>query len=142
MLQKSLRGVGIRFKNPCEFWSGLGRGSGGAPWRNEGPMMQGRRHRRLPHGKARAMACGSNPRALPDLRADAVPPTPKKRGRRRLTALEVVQAKSAFCRKSGSSTYEGRSKVLPIRPSTYFESSGPVQVAHEQTCVCEPMIGL
>ena len=32
------------------------------------------------------------------LRADAVPPTPKKRGRRRLTALEVLQAKSAFCR--------------------------------------------
>ena len=43
-------------------------------------MMQGRRH----------------PRALPDLRADAVPPTPKKRGRRRLTALEVLQAKSLF----------------------------------------------
>ena len=32
------------------------------------------------------------------LRADAVPPTPKKRGRRRLTALEVLQARSAFCR--------------------------------------------
>ena len=32
------------------------------------------------------------------LRADAVPPTSKKRGRRRLTALEVLQAKSAFCR--------------------------------------------
>ena len=32
------------------------------------------------------------------LRADAVPPTPKKRGRRRLTVLEVLQAKSAFCR--------------------------------------------
>ena len=30
------------------------------------------------------------------LRADAVPPTPKKRGRRRLTALEVLQAKSLF----------------------------------------------
>ena len=43
MLQKSLRSLGIRFKNLCEFWSGLGRGSGGAPWRNEGPMMQGRR---------------------------------------------------------------------------------------------------
>ena len=27
-----------------------------------------------------------------------MPPTPKKRGRRRLTALEVLQAKSAFCR--------------------------------------------
>ena len=61
-------------------------------------MMQGRRHWRPPFGKARAMACGGNPRALPDLRADAVPPTPKKRGRRRLTALEVLQAKSAFCR--------------------------------------------
>ena len=54
-------------------------------------MMQGRRHGRPPHGKARAMACGGNPRALPDLRADAVPPTPKKRGRRRLTALEVLR---------------------------------------------------
>ena len=31
-------------------------------------MMQGRRLRRPPHGKARAMACGSNPRALPDCR--------------------------------------------------------------------------
>ena len=40
-------------------------------------MMQGRRHGRPPHGKARAMACGGNPRALPDLRA---PPTYKKRG--------------------------------------------------------------
>ena len=30
------------------------------------------------------------------LRADAVPPTPKKRGRRRLTALEVLQAKVLF----------------------------------------------
>ena len=90
MLHKSLRAAGIRFKNPCEFWSGLGRGSGGAPWRNEGPMMQGL------HGKARAMACGGKPRALPDLRADAVPPTPKKRGRRCLTALEVLQAKSGF----------------------------------------------
>ena len=57
-------------------------------------MMQGRRHWRPPHG----MACGGNPRALHDLRADAVPPTPKKRGRRRLTALEVLQAKSASCR--------------------------------------------
>ena len=27
-----------------------------------------------------------------------MPPTPKKRGRRRLTALEILQAKSAFCR--------------------------------------------
>ena len=61
-------------------------------------MMQGRRHGRPPHGKARAMACSGNPRALPDLRADAVPPTPKKRGRRRLAPLEVLQAKSAFCR--------------------------------------------
>ena len=42
--------------------------------------MQGRRHSRPLHGKARAMACGGNPRALPDLRADAVPPTFKKRG--------------------------------------------------------------
>ena len=33
-------------------------------------MMQGRRHRRPLHDKARAMAC--NARALPDLRADAV----------------------------------------------------------------------
>ena len=41
--------------------------NGGAPWRNEGPMMQGRRHRRPLHGKARARACGGNPRALPDL---------------------------------------------------------------------------
>ena len=30
-------------------------------------MMQGRRHWRPPHGEARAMACGGNPRALPDL---------------------------------------------------------------------------
>ena len=30
-------------------------------------MMQGRRHGRPPHGKARAMACGGNPRVLPDL---------------------------------------------------------------------------
>ena len=29
-------------------------------------MMQGRRHWRPPNGKARAMACGGNPRALPD----------------------------------------------------------------------------
>ena len=29
-------------------------------------MMQGWRHGRPPHGKARAMACGGNPRALPD----------------------------------------------------------------------------
>ena len=29
-------------------------------------MMQGRRHCRPLHGKARAMACGGNPRALPD----------------------------------------------------------------------------
>ena len=35
-------------------------------------MMQGRRHGRLPYGKARAMACGGNPRALPDLRAHDV----------------------------------------------------------------------
>ena len=61
-------------------------------------MMQGRQHSRPLHGKARAMACGGKPTTLPDLRADAVPPTPNKRGRRRLTALEVVQAKSAFCR--------------------------------------------
>ena len=60
MLQKSLRAAGIRFQNPCEFWSGLGRGSGGGPWRNGGPM--GRRHGRPPHGKARAMACGGNPK--------------------------------------------------------------------------------
>ena len=56
-------------------------------------MMQGRHP---PHGKARAMACGGKPRAFPDLRADAVAPTPTKRGRRCLTALEVLQAKSAF----------------------------------------------
>ena len=43
-------------------------------------MMQGRRHGRPLHGKARAMACGGNLRALPDLRADAVPPTPKRKG--------------------------------------------------------------
>ena len=30
MLQKSLRAVKIRFKKPCQFWSGVGRGSGGA----------------------------------------------------------------------------------------------------------------
>ena len=60
--------------------------------------MQGRRHWRPPHGKARAMACGGKLGALPDLRADAVPPIPKKRGRRRLTALEVLQAKSVFVR--------------------------------------------
>ena len=34
-------------------------------------MMQGRRHSRPLHGKARARACGGNPRALPDLRACA-----------------------------------------------------------------------
>ena len=34
-------------------------------------MMQGRRHCRPLHGKARAMACGGNPRVLPDLRAAA-----------------------------------------------------------------------
>ena len=28
MLQKPLRAAGIRFQNTCEFWSGLGRGSG------------------------------------------------------------------------------------------------------------------
>ena len=31
-------------------------------------MMQGRRRCRLLIGEARAMACGSNPRALPDFR--------------------------------------------------------------------------
>ena len=77
MLQKSFCAAGIRFKNPCEFWSGLGRGSGGALWRNEGPMMQGRRLRRPPHGKARAMACGGKPRALPEFkRADAAAADP------------------------------------------------------------------
>ena len=39
-------------------------------------MMQGRRHGRPPHGKARAMACGGNPRALPDLRAIAAAADP------------------------------------------------------------------
>ena len=78
MLQKSLRAAGIRFKNPCEFWSGLGRGSGGAPWRNGGPMMQGRRHYRPLHGKARAMACGGNPRALPDLYTGTQKPRPRR----------------------------------------------------------------
>ena len=34
-------------------------------------MMQGRWHWRPLHGKARAMACGGNPRALPDLMAAA-----------------------------------------------------------------------
>ena len=29
-------------------------------------MMKGRRHSRPLHGKARAMACGGKPRALPD----------------------------------------------------------------------------
>ena len=43
-------------------------------------MMQGRRHWRPLHGKARAMACGGNPRALPDLRADAVRRPPRKKG--------------------------------------------------------------
>ena len=47
---------GFDSKTHGEFRSGLGRGSGGAPWRNGGPMMQGRRHWRPPHGKARAMA--------------------------------------------------------------------------------------
>ena len=41
-------------------------------------MMQGRRHWRPPHGKARAMACGGNPRALPDLRAAAAAADPAK----------------------------------------------------------------
>ena len=39
-------------------------------------MMQGRRHCRPLHDKARAMACGGNPRALPDFR-------PSSRGRQR-----------------------------------------------------------
>ena len=43
-------------------------------------MMQGRRHGRPPHGKARAMACGSNPRALPDLRVDAAAADSGSRG--------------------------------------------------------------
>ena len=90
---KSLRAAGIRFKNPCEFWSGLGRGSRGAPWRNEGPMMQGRRS-----APWQSQGYGLRRQTEPDLRADAAPPTPQKRGRRRLTALEVLQAKSAFCR--------------------------------------------
>ena len=41
MLQKSLRAAGIRFKNACKFWSGLGRGSGRAPWRNGGCRVGG-----------------------------------------------------------------------------------------------------
>ena len=42
-------------------------------------MMQGRRHGRPPHGKARAMACGGNPTALPALRACAAAADPGKR---------------------------------------------------------------
>ena len=40
-------------------------------------MMQGRRHCRPLHGKARAMACGGNPRALPDLMAAASAADPR-----------------------------------------------------------------
>ena len=64
MLQKSLCAAGIRFQNPCQFWSDLGRGSGRDSWRNGDPMMQGRRHWHPPHDKARAMACSGNPRAF------------------------------------------------------------------------------
>ena len=64
------------FKNPsvaCGFASKTHVSFGEvlrAPWRNGGPMMQGRRHCRPLHGKARTMACGGNPRALPDLRGN------------------------------------------------------------------------
>ena len=64
MLQKSFRAAGIRFQNPCEFWGGLGRGSGGAPWRNGGPMMQGRRHGRLPYGGVRVVEAAGGVRAV------------------------------------------------------------------------------
>ena len=43
-----------------------GSGGGGGSWRNGGPIMQGRQYCRPFYGKARAMACGGNPRALPD----------------------------------------------------------------------------
>ena len=56
MLHKSLRAAGIRFQNPCQFWSDLGRGSGRAHWRNGGPMMQGRRHWRPKPGPRPAAA--------------------------------------------------------------------------------------
>ena len=36
--QRSFRVVGIRFRNACEFWSGLGEGSGRE---NGGSMMHG-----------------------------------------------------------------------------------------------------
>ena len=46
----------------------------GRPGRNGGPMKRGRRHRRSPHSKARAVACMYG---VADLSAAAVPPTPK-----------------------------------------------------------------
>ena len=60
-------------------------------------MMQGRRHGRPLHGKARAMACGGNPRALPDLWG--------RDPRRRLSPLEALEA------------YFWRSKILRFRPT-------------------------
>ena len=78
MFQKSLRAAGIRFQNPCEFWSGLGRGPGGplekrrsndagsaarrsAPWQSQGYGL-----RRQSEGVARAPPWTTA--ALPDFR--------------------------------------------------------------------------
>ena len=42
--QKPLCAVGICCRNAYKFWLGFGMGCERAPWRNGGPMMQGRRH--------------------------------------------------------------------------------------------------
>ena len=42
--QQSIRAVRICFRNACQFELGLGVGCRRPPWRNGGPMMQGRRH--------------------------------------------------------------------------------------------------
>ena len=65
MPQKSFRAAWIRFQNPCEFWSGLGRGSAG------GFLEKRRSNDAGSAALASAMACGGNPRVLPDLRAGA-----------------------------------------------------------------------
>ena len=78
----ALRSVGIRSKSLCEFWSGLGRGSGG-------PLGETKVQRcRVGGSGVRPVASQGHglrqqPQRLPDLRADAVPPTPRKRGRGR-----------------------------------------------------------
>ena len=53
-------------------------------------MMQGRRHCRPLHGKARAMACGGNPRALPDLWA------PKRNTSYTITSSYMLQGRLQY----------------------------------------------